>query len=203
LPTETTYEIPTWNQIYEMLLNQTEKIQKSNYKPDTIIAISRGGLIPARILSDLLETPQLATIKIEFYTGINETAKQPVLTQNLTTPVNDKKTLIVDDISDTGQTLKLAKEYIQTQGAKEAKTATIYTKPTSTTTPDYSETQTSCWIVFPWDTKETIRKIIQKQNSKRAINKEITKLIKAGLPKKIAQKVLSEMQQEQNHAETS
>ncbi|NLB77106.1 MAG: hypothetical protein GX799_11705, partial [Crenarchaeota archaeon] len=53
------YEIPTWNQIYDMLLSQAKKIQKTDYTPDIIVAIIRGGLIPARILTDLLEVPQL------------------------------------------------------------------------------------------------------------------------------------------------
>ena len=61
------YEIPTWNQIYEMLLAQAQKIQTSNFHPDIIIGIARGGLIPSRILADLLETHDFAVITIEYY----------------------------------------------------------------------------------------------------------------------------------------
>ena len=57
----TEYEVPTWNQTYEMLLDQAEKIRKT-YQPDVIIGVARGGLVPARILTDLLEAPQVATI---------------------------------------------------------------------------------------------------------------------------------------------
>ena len=53
------FEVPTWNQIYEMLLSQAEKIRKSGFKPNITIAISRGGWLPARVLSDLLENPNL------------------------------------------------------------------------------------------------------------------------------------------------
>ena len=194
------YEVPTWNQIYDLLLNQAQKIQKDNFKPDIIVGVSRGGLVPARILSDLLETPTFVTIGIEFYVGIAQTRKEPILTQNLTTPVTTKKVLIADDIADTGKSLKLAKQHILQQGAKEAKTATIYTKPQSATTPDYFEKETSRWVVFPWDAKETVKKITEKQLGKRALNKEIAKLVKAGLPKNLSEKFLEDMQQEQNNA---
>lgn len=188
------YEVPTWNQIYDMLLDQAQKIQGDGYKPDIIIGIARGGLVPARILSDLLETPELSIIQIEYYLSIAKPRQEPILKQGLSTPLTGKKTLLVDDVSDTGKSLQLAKNHLQQQGAKEIKTATLYAKPQTITKPDYCEKQTSRWIVFPWDTKETVRKIIQKQEGKRAASKETTKLVKAGLPKQLAEKYLKDMQ---------
>jgi uncharacterized protein len=178
-----------------MLLNQTQKIQTTPYKPDIIVAIARGGLISARILTDLLETAELATIQVQFYVGIAQTKEEPTLKQALTFQVNGKKVLLVDDIADTGKSLQFAKNYLQQQGAAEIKTVTLYLKPKSITTPDYYEKQTSNWIVFPWDTKETIRKIIQKQQGKRQVNQEIAKLIKQGLPKHLVDKLLATMQE--------
>ena len=156
------YDVPTWNQIYDMLLSQAKKIQSQNYKPDVIVGIARGGLISARILKDLLETKELAFIQIEFYKDLNQTLSKPLLKQTHTTNIADKKTLLVDDIADTGESLKLAKTHLQQQGANEIKTATLYQKPKSAVTPDFTEKQTVNWVVFPWDTKETLRKIIQK-----------------------------------------
>ena len=188
------YEIPTWNQIYDMLLSQAQKIQNQNYKPDIIIAIAKGGLIPTRILTDLLETPELGCIQIEFYTDINQTRQEPTLKQTLTNQVFGKKTLLVDDIADTGKSLKLAQTHLQAQGATQIKTATLYHKPQSITTPDFYEKQTASWVVFPWEIKETLRKIIQRQQGKRALNQEVAKLVKAGLPKQLAEKLLKDMQ---------
>ncbi len=185
------YEIPTWNQIYDILLTQAEKIQ--GYKPDLIVGIARGGLIPARILTDLLETPLLATIEVEFYLGIAQTKAEPTLKQPLTTPVRCKKILLVDDIADTGKTLQLAKSHLQNLGPSEIKIATLYLKPQSITKPDFYEKQTSNWVIFPWDTKETLRKIIQKQTGKRQSNHEIAKLVKAGLPKQVADRLIKDM----------
>lgn len=189
------YEVPTWNQIYEMLIEQSEKIRQTHYQPDLIIAVARGGLVPARILTDLLETPQVATIKIEFYKDIAEPNIQPILKQPLTMEVTGKKILIVDDISDSGQSLKTAKQHLIEKGALETRIATLYAKKTTATMPEYVEKITDCWIVFPWEIKETLRQILQKQEGKRATNQELSKLIKAGLPKQLTQKILKTLQE--------
>ena len=193
MATNIEYEVPTWNQIYDMLLSQTQKIQNQNYKPDIIIAIAKGGLIPARTLTDLLETQELGYIHIEFYKDINRTRQEPTLKQNLTIQVLGKKTLLVDDIADTGRSLNLAKTYLQQQGACQIKTATLYKKPQSLTTPDFYEKQTASWVVFPWESKETLRKIIQRQHGKRRLNHEVAKIVKAGLTKQLAEKLLKDM----------
>jgi uncharacterized protein len=178
-----------------MLLNQAQKIQNTPYKPDIIVAIARGGSVTARILTDLLETAELATIQVQFYEDIAQTKEEPTLKQALNVQVTGKKVLLVDDIADTGKSLQFSKNYLQQQGAGQIKTATLYLKPQSITNPDFYEKQTSNWIIFPWDIKETIRKIIQKQSGKRQVNQEITKLIKQGLPKHLADKLLASMQE--------
>jgi hypoxanthine phosphoribosyltransferase len=186
------YEVPTWNQIYEMLLCQAQKIKNQNYKPDIIIAIARGGVVSARILSDLLENPNLSFIQIEFYTNINQTLQEPTLKQTLTPKVIGKKVLLIDDIADTGKSLQLAKTHLQ-QGAIEIKTATLYQKNQSITTPDFYEKQTTSWVVFPWDIKEALRQIIHRSLGKRFLNQEVAKLVKAGLPKQLAEKLMKDL----------
>lgn len=190
------YEVPTWNQIYDMLVDQAESIRQVGFKPDIIVGISRGGLVPCRILTDLLESPQVVTIRIEFYVGIAQRSLQPILKQPLTVSVEGKKVLLVDDISDSGQSLLLAKEHLFEKGAVEVKIATLYARTNTRVKPDFVEKETNSWIVFPWEIKETLRKIFLKQEGKRAANQEITKLIKAGLPKQLAERILKTMNQE-------
>ncbi|MDQ1280153.1 MAG: uncharacterized protein QG670_1416, partial [Thermoproteota archaeon] len=75
------FEIPSWNHIYELLIELAGKLKESGFKPDVIVGISRGGWVPARILSDLLENPNIANIKVEFYLDIYKTAEKPTVTQ--------------------------------------------------------------------------------------------------------------------------
>jgi hypoxanthine phosphoribosyltransferase len=192
------FEVPTWNKIYDMLFSQAEKIRQSGFKPDVIVGITKGGWVPARVLSDLLEIPDLVTVRVEFYLGVAETRNEPVLTQGVSAAVTGKKALIVDDVADTGKSLQLARERVLQQGATEVRIATVYRKPWSLIKPDYYETETSCWIVFPWETKETIRKIVEKHRDKNAIAMETAKLVKAGLSKQLAERFLKEVFEERD-----
>jgi len=192
---EVEFEVPMWHQIYSMLINQAEEIRKSSFKPDVIIAVSRGGWIPARVLADLLETA-LGSVSVEFYVGVAETKKAPVLTQSVSVVVTGKKVLIVDDVADSGESLKLVKAHVSQQGAKETRVATLYYKPWSKVKPDYYARETSRWVVFPWETKETVRKIVKKYRDKAAVHAATAKLVKAGFPKQLAEKFLQAMFEE-------
>jgi len=196
---ELEFEVPTWNQIYNILLNLAETIRKTGFKPDIIVGVSRGGWLPARVLSDLLSNPNLANVKAEFYLGVAETKGEPTLTQPVSMKVAGKKVLIVDEVADTGRSLKLVKEHIIQQGATEVKIATVYYKPWSIVTPDYYKKKTSCWVVFPWEIKETVRKIVKKCREKgKSIEEETTKLVKAGISTRLVKRFLKEISEEEN-----
>jgi hypoxanthine phosphoribosyltransferase len=198
LETEAEFEAPTWNQIYAMLLRQARKIRQSRFEPNIIVGVTRGGWIPARVLSDLLEIFDLATLGGEFYLGVTKTRKEPVLTQSVSGIVAGKNALVVDDVADSGKSLQLVREHILQQGAREVRIATLYCKPFSVTKPEYYESETHGWVVFPWEPKETIRRIVEKHEDKRDIAVETGKLVKAGLPRKLIEKFLKEMLEDRN-----
>jgi len=196
---EIEFEVPTWNQVYDMLLNLAEKIRKNGFKPDIIVGVSRGGWPPARVLSDLLDNPNLANVKAEFYLGVAETKGEPTLTQPVSVAVAGKKVLIVDEIADTGKSLKLVKEHIIKEGAAEVRVATVYYKPWSIILPDYYEKETSCWVVFPWEIKETVRKTVKKCREKgKSVEEETAKLVKAGISAELVKRFLKEILEEED-----
>jgi len=156
------FEIPTWERIYELLLDLASQIRRSGFKPDIIVGVARGGWPPARIISDLLENPEIANVKAEFYLGVAETKGEPVISQPVSVPVKDKKILVVDDVADTGKSLALVRGHLKEQGAADVRIATIYYKPWSIVIPDWFERKTSHWIIFPWERKETVRRIFEK-----------------------------------------
>jgi hypoxanthine phosphoribosyltransferase len=191
------FEAPTWDQIYNMLLNLADKIRKNGFKPDIIVGVSRGGWPPARVMSDLLGNPNLANVKVEFYLGVAETKGAPVLKQPVSVDVQGKKVLVVDEVADTGKSLKLIKQHITERGASEVKIATVYYKPWSIVKPDYYEGETRRWIVFPWEIKETIQKIAKKCKEKgKSIEEDAEKLVDAGIPRKLVEKFLKETLEE-------
>jgi hypothetical protein len=199
MSSEIEFEVSTWNQIYDMLLNLAEKIRKNGFKPDIIVGVSRGGWPPARVLSDLLDNPNLANVKAEFYLGVAETKGEPTLTQPVSVAVAGKKVLIVDEIADTGKSLKLVKEHIIKEGAAEVRVATVYYKPWSIILPDYYEKETSCWVVFPWEIKETVRKTVKKCREKgKYVEEETAKLVKAGISAELVKRFLKEILEEED-----
>lgn len=196
---ELEFEVPTWNQIYDMLLNLADKIRKTGFRPDVIVGVSRGGWPPARVLSDLLGNPSLANVKAEFYLGVAETKGEPTLTQPVSVEVAGKKILVVDEIADTGKSLRLVQQHISECGAAELKVATVYYKPWSIVKPDYYEKETRRWIIFPWEIKETIRKIVNKCRTQNLpVEKETAKLAKTGIRSELISRFLEEISEEES-----
>ncbi|UCE28660.1 MAG: phosphoribosyltransferase [Candidatus Bathyarchaeota archaeon] len=191
-------EIPTWEQVYEMLLSLASKIRKDQFQPDVILGISRGGWPPARVLSDLLENPELANAKTEFYMGVAETKGEPTITQPVSVSVRDKKVLVVDEIADTGKSLRLMRLHLKEQGATKIRIATIYYKPWSVVTPDYYERESSAWVVFPWERKETVRKLVEQYTRQgRNIEEVEEKFVKHGMNRKLAKRFIREVSEGQ------
>jgi len=188
------FEIPTWERIYKLLLDLALQIRTAGFKPDIIVGIARGGWPPARIMSDLLENPEIANVKAEFYLDVAETKGEPVITQPVSVTVKNKKVLIVDDVADTGKSLALVREHLKEQGAKDVKIATIYYKPWSIVTPDYFERKTRHWIIFPWEPKETVRRILEKCR-KQGVPPEQAKekLVQYGLNRKLVERFMDEI----------
>lgn len=191
------FDIPTWDKIYELLLNLADRIKETSFEPDMIVGVSRGGWPPARVMSDLLENPKLANVTAEFYLGVAETKGEPVITQPVSVSVKEKKILVVDDVADTGKSLKLVKNHLKEQGATEVKIATIYYKPWSVLVPDYYQRETSSWIIFPWERKETVRKVVEKYKRQgKSVNEAKEKLVRSGLDRKLLERFIQEMFEE-------
>jgi len=192
------FKIPSWNQIYRLHLKLAEAVRKSGFEPDVIVGVSRGGWIPARIMSDLLETPKLANVTAEFYVGVAETKREPTITQPVSLPVKGAKVLVVDDVADTGESLKLVNSHLKNQGASEIKIATIYYKPWSVIVPHCYEKETRCWIVFPWEQKETVRKTVEKfRGEGRTVEDAKEKLISSGLNRELVERFIKEIFREE------
>ena len=155
------YVAPSWDRIYEMILDLALRIRRSGFKPDLIVGVSRGGWAPGRILSDLLENTHTVNIKIEFYLGIEKTSRKPVVTQPLSEDITGKRGLVVDDVSDTGESLKVALNHMQDKGASGVRTVTVYYKPHSTYKPDFFAESTPDWIIFPWERLEATKLLIE------------------------------------------
>src|SRR5512139_3015333 len=185
------FEVPTWNKVYEMLLDMAERIQLEGFKPDIIVGISRGGWLPARVLSDLLENPYITSVGAEFYVGVYETNSEPRLTQQIPVSVFDKRVLLVDDVVDTGKSVLLIREHLARQGTKEMKILTLYFKPCSVVKPDFYSRETRDWIVFPWEVRETLAKLEKRsKETNEPFEDAVSRLVRSGVSKTLVDRLL-------------
>lgn len=157
-------EYLSWRKLYEIIIELAGRIKISNYKPDMIISVLKGGLIPARILMDLLSIGEIGFIGVKFYKGIVKHDSKPELTLPPTPSVNNKKILVVDDVVETGRTIQLVIDELYRYGVREVKTLTLYVKKQSPVLPDYYYKVTDKWIVFPWELVETTLNNIKLEN---------------------------------------
>jgi len=146
----------TWKDIDDSCKKLANLIKNSGFKPEIIVGIQRGGCITAVLISHLLTIEDFCTI------GIRSTASDDVRAQRIKPIIYDsfslqlitgKRTLLVDDINDTGETLIEAKKVLLKYGCKEVKTATIVSAPANTGKVDFYAKEIKPWVVFPWESK--------------------------------------------------
>lgn len=124
------------------------------FRPDVIVAIARGGLVPARLLADELDVRTITVLGVSFQKNIRRTAGFPSISQESALELRGKKVLVVDDVADIGRSLLVAKDYALRRGASEAKTAALHYKPNPMFKPDYYAELAEGWIIYPWEEKE-------------------------------------------------
>ncbi len=111
-----------------------------------IVAITRGGLVPAAIIARELDIRLIDTVCIASYE--DRQRGQPSVLKEV--PGDGRDWLLIDDLVDTGQTAKVVRDLLP-----EAHFATVYAKPAGRPLVDTFITEVSqdTWILFPWDTE--------------------------------------------------
>jgi len=154
----------SWSKTQKLCEKLAKKVK--TYSPEVLVGVSRGGLVPVRLLSDILNIKSVGVMRIEFYTSLGERMDFPKITQDVSLDLNGKRVLVVDDISDTGRSLQVAKDHLKRKGAKEVKFATLHFKPHSIFKPDFYIDETDKWIVYPWEVNEVKREMKDKGKKK-------------------------------------
>jgi hypoxanthine phosphoribosyltransferase len=102
--------------------------------------------------------------------------------------------LLVDDVADTGKSAILIKTHLERGKAEEIKILTLYYKPWSIVVPDFYGKETSDWIVFPWEIKETLKKLMEEYEEKPELFAEAKlRLIKAGISEELIERLMNEL----------
>lgn len=150
-------EVLTWSDFGDAARELADRIVADGYRTDIVVAIARGGLLPAGALAYALGTKAAGTLNVEFYTDIEETLPAPVVLEPLldTDALAGKNLLVVDDVADSGQTLALVMDLLRPHAAT-VRSAVLYTKSRTIIQPDYSWRETDLWITFPWSAQPPV-----------------------------------------------
>ncbi len=150
-------EILTWEGFGAATRELAQTIADSGFEPEVLIAVARGGMVPGGALTYALGVKLTDAINVEFYTGVAQTLPAPILLAPLldTESIKGKRLLVVDDVVDSGRTMKLVIDLLNGYGA-DVRSAVLYTKPTTVIRPDFSWKDTSRWITFPWSAEDPV-----------------------------------------------
>jgi len=150
----------TWDHLHGLCKDVVSKITHQNDNVTNIIAVSRGGLIPATIISHLLNVDKVYSLGIKSYKGKSKNG-EPILYQELSGATmwmmrsSTGCTLIVDDICDTGDTFKFIKSRV-TGKLDNTRFVSLILKPKCPFVPRYYAEKSYKWIVYPWELNNSI-----------------------------------------------
>ena len=126
-------------------------------KFDSIIAISRGGLVLGRLLSDATSL-KLGVVSAKAYeTGKTGISSSGMVVDRKISIVGDagRNVLLVDDIADSGATLEVVSRFLCEEHGMSVKSAVIFKKKNCGLSVDYAVISgTDDWIVMPYETRE-------------------------------------------------
>jgi hypothetical protein len=150
--------MPSWGKVASDSKRLCGLIKSSGYNPDIVVAICRGGLVPARLVCDFLHIKDLTTIKVEHWGIVATPAEKAVIKFPLYVDIKDKCVLLVDDITDTGDTLRVSLDHLKEFNPKEIRTAVLIHKIISDFLPDYYVRKITQWrwVIFPWHVWEDL-----------------------------------------------
>jgi len=138
----------SWEEFHQMSQRLAEEIVGLDI--DIIIGIARGGLYPATLISGMLQK-ELYPIRLTRRENDSIEFSEPVWRVDVSDIIKDKKVIIIDEITDTGETLSLAVKRAVSKSARIVTTAALFTHSWAKPKPDYFIAESDELIIFPWD----------------------------------------------------
>ncbi|MFW6384673.1 MAG: phosphoribosyltransferase [Halodesulfurarchaeum sp.] len=176
--------IANWEYIYSLARGVSESVKADDFEPDVVVALARGGWFGGRVICDFLGLDDLTSLKMEHYVGTAAKSGDPTIRYPMPEgSVEDKGVLIVDDIADTGGSIRHAHEYVTDRDAKEVRTATLQLLQTSEFEPDFVGERLDewAWFVYPWnfieDMVDLVSGVMEKEDDGPYALKDIRDLL--------------------------
>jgi hypoxanthine phosphoribosyltransferase len=163
LPEEFPCKLTNWDYVYDLCRAVSDEVRADGYEPEVVVALARGGWFAGRCVCDFLGLDDLVSLKVEHYVGAAERSGEATVRYQLPEgSVAGKDVLVVDDIADTGASLRRAREYVTDHDPGCVRTATLQLNPGSDVEPDFlgERLEEWAWIVYPWNFLEDMEDLL-------------------------------------------
>ena len=169
----------SWELFEKLAINVAKSIRKDGFQPDFMVGLARGGWVLSRVLCDFLGVKDLVSLKVEHW-GVTATPDgKAQIKYPFDIDLTGKNVLVVDDITDTGESMLVAVEYVKSKNPASIKTAALRHIDGSKFTPDYYGDVISWrWVVFPWNFVEDMCNLVPKASKDTDSLDEIKKRMK-------------------------
>jgi len=156
-------ELVSWAEVHRLCRRLAARVRDSGFRPELIVAIGRGGYIPARLLCDFLHLMGLAGVKVEHYTQGARREAHARVRYPLGIEIQGMRVLVVDDVNDSGDTFDAVLAYLRSLQPRELRTAVMDDKAVSRFRVDYRARRIVKWrwLIYPWARIEDITGFIQ------------------------------------------
>ncbi len=143
----------SWSRLEKLAAQLAHAVKASGFKPDYVIGIAMGGLIPLALVAERLNVKNVATVAAHSYDEKTKKRGKLIISHVPNLSARGKKILLVDEIADTGETFRVVSKVLREKcGAAHIKVAAIVVNTARCKTfPDYSVMNVDRWVVFPWD----------------------------------------------------
>jgi hypoxanthine phosphoribosyltransferase len=186
LPDQFPCTVTNWEYIYDLCRSVADDVRAAAFEPDVVVALARGGWFAGRCLCDFLGLDDLASLKIEHYVGTAQQSDEPEIRYPLADgAVEGKDVLVVDDIADTGQSIRTAADCVAERDPTSVRTATLQLLDTSDHRPDFVGERLDewTWVVYPWnfieDMTELVGGVMEKSDRERHSVDDIRSLLRS------------------------
>ena len=153
----------SWHDVEKMCLDITNQMYRQNWKPDYIIGITRGGNVPATIISNMIDVRcEALKVSLRDDSGHGNESNSWMAEDALGQPDQDsggqgKNILIVDDINDTGATFKWIWDDWKLEKLHKVKFASLTENLASNFehvsyhVHEVNKVEEDIWLVYPWE----------------------------------------------------
>jgi hypoxanthine phosphoribosyltransferase len=190
-------EVMDWGLFDRLSRDVAEKIKASGFQPDFMVGLARGGWVLSRVLCDYLGVKDLVSLKVEHW-GVTATPDgRAQIKYPFDIDLTGRKVLVVDDITDTGDSMILAVDYVREKNPAEIRTAALRHIEGSKFVPDYyGDEITWRWVVFPWNFIEDMCNLVAKAAEGAGSLDEVKRRLKSSFNVDLTGEQIREVQAE-------